>query len=70
MDKLTRHPLYAKADALKRAFVVNGFMLHDDGVARELQTADWTICPYNKPQAIRMKPILLEEQGNTRFAAN
>lgn len=63
MDKLTRHPLYAKADALKRAFVVNGFMLHDDGVARELQTADWTICPYNKPQAIRMKPILLEEQG-------
>lgn len=63
MDKLTRHPLSAKADALKRAFVVNGFTLHDDGVAHELQTSDWTISPYNKPQAIRMKPILLEKQG-------
>jgi len=63
MDKLTRHPLYAKADALKRSFVINGFTLHDDGDASELQTTDWTISPYGKPEAIRMKPLILEKHG-------
>lgn len=63
MEKITRHPLYARADALKRAFVVNGFTLHDDCGADEVQTTDWTIAPYDKPEGIRMTPILLEQQG-------
>ncbi len=63
MGKITRHPLFATADALKRAFAINGFTVLDDGVSSELQTTDWALSPYYKPESIRRTPIVLEEHG-------
>lgn len=63
MRKITRHPLYATADALKRAFAAQGFTLEDDGADPELQTADWAFNPFYKPGGLRHVPILLEDHG-------
>ena len=43
MDKITRHPLYHTADILKRAFLVNGFHLYDNGNSPEAVSEDKTV---------------------------
>jgi len=63
MVNSTRHPLYAKADALKCAFLLNDFSLADDGQAPEAETSDWDFCAFQKPAAIKRKSIILTE-GN------
>lgn len=61
MRQITRHPILAKADALKRAFLLNGFTLHDDGLAPEVQTSDWAVESFARPDAVSAEPVLLEE---------
>ncbi len=61
MEKITRHPLYQTADALKRALVLNGFRLYDDSNTPELISTDqsMTLCPLPKEYA--RKEILLDD---------
>jgi len=65
MGTMKRHPLYAKADALKSAFILNGFALHDNGLAPEVGAADWAFRSFQKPEELKMQPILL---GDGDFA--
>lgn len=61
MDKITRHPLYQTADMLKRAFLVNGFHLYDDGNSPEVVSADKTVGLYALPEESVLRPVMLEE---------
>lgn len=61
MDKITRHPLYQTADILKRAFLVNGFHLYDNGDSPEVISADKIVELYGLPEEAALKPIMLEE---------
>lgn len=55
------HPLHEKADALKNAFILNGFSLIDDGLSPELLDSEWNLPSFHKPSHIRKTPILLED---------
>lgn len=61
MDKITRHPLYQTADILKRAFLVNGFHLYDNGDNPEVVSADKTVKLYELPEEVALRPIMLEK---------
>ena len=61
MGMITRHPLYQKADALKRAFLLHGFTLYDNGEKREAEPASANIALFDRPEAIDYQPILLED---------
>lgn len=61
MGKITRHPLFSKADALKSAFMLNGFLLYDNGVMLEIETSDWISDSFQRTEEIKRKPILLAD---------
>ena len=61
MDKITRHPLYHTADILKRAFLVYGFHLYDNGNSPEAVSEDKTVELYALPEEAALRPIKLEE---------
>ncbi|MEZ3487117.1 MAG: hypothetical protein K1W22_11175 [Lachnospiraceae bacterium] len=61
MDKITRHPLYQTADIIKRAFLVNGFHLYDNGNSPEVVSADKTVELYALPEEAVLRPVMLEE---------
>ncbi len=61
MEKLTHFPLRAQEDAIKRALILGGFTLLDDGRAHEVETRDWTIQLFERPEGKARKPILLED---------
>lgn len=63
MEKLTLFPLRAQEDALKRALIAGGFTLLDDGTALEIETPDWAIELFKRPEGASRKPIMLED-GN------
>lgn len=63
MRKITRHPLSARADAMKRALLANGFALHDDGIAPQVESVDWRLRTFERPRAASAAPILLEKDG-------
>lgn len=63
MDQITRHPLYQTADVLKRAFLVNGFHLYDNGESPEVVSADRAVELYEAPDEAVFKKILLEDGG-------
>lgn len=60
MDKITRHPLYQTADVLKRAFLMNGFHLYDNGESPEVVSADKAVELYALPEEAAFKKIMLE----------
>ena len=60
MEKLTHFPLRAQEDALKRALILGGFTLLNDGVAPEIETPDWAIEVFKRPEGASRKPIMLE----------
>lgn len=61
MDKITRHPLYQTADILKRAFLVNGFHLYDNGNSPEVVSEDKIVELYTLPDEAVFRPIMLED---------
>lgn len=60
MERITRHPLYQSADVLKRAFLVNGFHLYNDGESPEVVSSDQTVELYALPEEAVFKKIMLE----------
>ena len=60
MEKLTHHPLRAQEDAIKRALILGGFTLVDDGCAAEVEAPDWAIQLFARPEGQARTPILLE----------
>ncbi len=48
------------ADAMKKALMLNGFTLYDNGVFPELERTEMNVKVFDNPNAIK-KPILLEE---------
>ena len=60
MTKMVKHPLRITADALKKAFKLNGFTLFDNGTYPELERTEINVPVMNDPAAIA-KPILLME---------
>jgi hypothetical protein len=57
MTTITRHPLFEEADALKRAFLLNGFTLRDNGMARELVPKDTVLSLFPLPQEAEYAPV-------------
>ena len=60
MEKMTIFPLRAQEDALKRALITNGFTLLDDDAAPEVETPDWAIEVFRRPEGSSRKPVMLE----------
>lgn len=61
MEKLTHFPLHAQEDAIKRALILGGFTLIDDGCAEEVETPDWAIQLFDRPEGKAVQPIYLED---------
>ena len=59
MKKMNKHPLRITADALRNAFLLNGFELYDNGEFPQLEKADVNVKVFSNPEAVR-KQILLE----------
>ena len=60
MKNMTKHPLRITADALKTAFLLEGFQLYDNGEYPELERAEVNVKIFENPGAVK-KPVLLEE---------
>ena len=58
MKKMTKHPLRITADALKNAFMRNGFTLYDNGEYPELERTEVNVKIFEDPAAVK-KPVLL-----------
>lgn len=61
MEKISHFPLRAQEDALKRALIVGGFTLIDNGAAPEIEPTDWAITLFKRPDGASRKPVLLEK---------
>ena len=61
METLTHSRLRAQEDALKRAFVLNGFTLFDDSSAPEIVVSQWAFSSFDRPQSASRKTMLLED---------
>lgn len=59
MKKMTQHPLRSQESAIKRALVLSGFDLFDDGQSREVVPPEWNLYLSKAPYA-PCEPILLE----------
>ena len=62
MKKMTKHPLRITADALKKAFALNGFTLYDNGEFPELERTDTDVRIFDHPAAIKAPVLLMEGQ--------
>lgn len=60
MEKMTRHPLRATEDALKRALILNGFSIADCGTNPEMEIASWGIPLFDEPDYLHCSPVLME----------
>lgn len=60
MKQTTHHPLSITEDAIKRALILNGFTLYDDGCACEIEEPEWAISLFDAPDSMKAKPIYLE----------
>lgn len=58
MSTITRHPLYQKADAIKRALALNGFTFYDNGESKELLETASSFELFHEPSEISAKQIL------------
>lgn len=58
MKKMTKHPLRITLDALKRAFLLEGFELFDNGESPELVLTGTDVKVFENPDAVK-KPVLL-----------
>ncbi len=61
MKQMTHHPLSITEDALKRALILNGLVLHDDGCAHEVEEPEWAIPLFRIPGHPSPQPIYLED---------
>ena len=59
MKTMTKHPLRITVDALKRAFLLEGFKLYDNGEYPELIRTDTDVKVFDNPAAID-RPVLVE----------
>ncbi len=62
MKKMTKHPLRITADALKKAFALNGFTLYDNGEFPELERTDTDVRIFDHPAALKAPVLLMEGQ--------
>lgn len=60
MKTNAQFPLRAREDAIKRALVLNGFKLIDDGDSQEVESSDWTKPLFRRSEGHLRKPIVLE----------
>ncbi len=60
MEQITKHPLYAAADILKRALIENGFSLYDDGETPEVLPVEKNIPPFAVWEDFAVSPVILE----------
>lgn len=58
MGKITRHPLYQKADAIRTALFLNGFDIIDDDSDRELLETDSSVQLFHEPEDIHIREIV------------
>lgn len=63
MQEITKHPLYSVADRFKRAFLIQGFELFDNGTAPELIPVERSSPTYSMTEEFYAKPILLNEKN-------
>lgn len=63
MTFTNKHPLDVGADAVKQAFLTNGFQLFDDGEKQELLPTEKCAAPFSSSSGFTARPILLED-GN------
>lgn len=59
MDQIKRHPLSATGDALKRALVLSGFTIYDNGETPEMEQADQAFPVLRLPEAAQPKRVLI-----------
>jgi hypothetical protein len=57
---ITRHPLYQTADRVKKALLVNGFELVDDGISGEIVGVEQDALLYTPQEGLEKKPIMLD----------
>lgn len=70
MGRITQHPIRSKLGALTRALVANGFTLHDDRSASEIESVDWAFALYETPDFQSKRRIALEEDGRYTLRTN
>ncbi len=63
MNKITKHPLYAACDKLKKAFAVCGFSLEDDGYSPEVVTFQQDFDAFEPTEEYRCSRIELNADG-------
>ena len=61
MGNIYRHPLYQKADAFKRAFLVNGFRLYDNGDLPEVEDASVSMELFRAPEIITAQQMKISD---------
>lgn len=62
MKKITKHPLRITVDALKRAFMFEGFQLYDNGESAELVRTETDVKVFENPDAASKAVLLMEGQ--------
>lgn len=70
MGSITQHPIRSKIDALTCALVMNGFTLHDDNAASEVESTDWSFSLFERPDLSNRRRIALEEEGRYTLRTN
>ena len=63
MNKITKHPLYAACDKLKKAFAVCGFTLEDDGYSPEVVTFQQDFDTFEPTEEYKCGRIELKADG-------
>lgn len=58
MSTITRHPLYHKADKIRRALALNGFTFYDNGESKELLETASLFELFHEPEEIKAGQIL------------
>ena len=58
MSTITRHPLYQKADKIRRALALNGFTFYDNGESKELLETASSLELFHEPDEIRAGQII------------